>query len=313
MEPLSASTIRGVWGTLLLPIEPDESIGWSRLAEEIDLLTGSGLNGIYSNGTSCEFYAQSEDEFDRLHDLLAAKCERAGVPWQAGASHMSAQTALGRVRRVRALKPSAIQVVLPDWFPVTNEEAVRFLSRVAEEAAPVPLVLYNPPHAKRSLEPADFGVLARAVPALAGVKVRHSGARWCSEFLREAPGLSLFVPGHELATGIANGAHGAYSNVACLSPPGAVRWRRQILADPPRALELETRIRQFMTDHILPFRHARGISNQGLDKLLAAAGGWAKIGTRLRWPYSWIPEEEALRLRPLARRLLPELFEGEPA
>ncbi len=311
MKPCSGSTLRGTWGTLLLPLEPDDSIAWTRLEEEIEALAASGVAGVYSNGTACEFYAQSEEEFDRIHAVLAEKCERAGMPWQAGASHMSAQTTLERIRRVRGLCPSAIQVILPDWFPLTDEEAVRFLAKVAEEAAPLPLVLYNPPHAKRVLSPPDFGLLARSVPSLIGVKVPHSEAEWCRDFLRHCPGLSLFVPGHELATGILNGADGAYSNVACLSPAGAVRWNRQITSDPAGALDLERRIQRFMSDCILPFRRDRGIANQGLDKLLAAIGGWAGIGTRLRWPYSWIPEEEAVRLRPIARRLMPDLFPSE--
>ena len=311
MKPCTGSTLRGTWGTLLLPIEPDDSIAWTRLEEEIEALVASGVDGVYSNGTACEFYAQSEEEFDRIHSLLAERCDLAGMPWQAGASHMSAQATLDRVRRVRGLHPSAIQVILPDWFPVTDEEAVRFLSRVAEEAAPIPLVLYNPPHAKRRLAPPDFGTLARSVPSLIGVKVPYSGAEWCADFLRHCPGLSLFVPGHELATGILNGAHGAYSNVACLDPAGAVRWNRRIHTDPTGALDLERRIQRFMSDCILPFRRDCGIANQGLDKLLAAIGGWAAIGTRLRWPYSWIPEEEAQGLRPIARSQMPELFDPE--
>ena len=220
MRPPAASEIRGTWGTLWFPLEADGSIEWSRPADEIDLLIASGVDGIYSNGAACEFYAQTEEEFDRLHELLAGKCERAETPWQAGASHMSAQVALARVRRARGGRPSAIQIILPGWFPVSDREAVRFLSGIAEEAAPVRLVLYNPPHARRSLAPADFGKLARAVPALAGVKVPHSAAEWCADFRSEAPGLSLFVPGHQLATGIAAGAHGAYSDVACLNPSG---------------------------------------------------------------------------------------------
>jgi dihydrodipicolinate synthase/N-acetylneuraminate lyase len=304
----SAGAIQGTWGTLLLPLADDDSICWTRLTEQVDAYIAAGVAGIYSNGTACEFHTQTEDEFDRLHQILAERCARAGVPWQAGASHMSAQTSRERARRVAPLRPRAIQVVLPDWFPVTNVEAIRFLSGVAEAAAPVPLVLYNPPHAKRSLAPADFGELARAVPALAGVKVPHSAPDWCREFRRACPGLSLFVPGHELASGIIHGgAHGAYSNVACLSPSGAVRWNRQIYDDPCAALALERRIQDFLTAHVLPFR-AQGISNPGLDKLLAAAGGWSSTGTRLRWPYSWIPEEEAVRLSALARRDLPELF-----
>jgi len=210
------------------------------------------------------------------------------------------------------LRPGAIQVILPDWFPLTNEEAIRFLEGAAAESSPIPLVLYNPPHAKRELTPADFGALARAVPALVGVKVAHSSSEWCAAFRRECPGLALFVPGHDLATGFSHGAHGSYSNVACLSPAGAVRWFRQMRSDLGSALELETRVRQFLSNHILPFRRDHGISNQGLDKLLAAIGGWAHVGTRLRWPYSFIPEDAALRLRPVARELMPELFQGLP-
>lgn len=82
--------------------------------------------------------------------------------------------------------------------------------------------------------------------------------------------------------------------------------------DPLAALELESRIRRFMAVYVVPYRVQHGIPNQGLDKLLAAIGGWADLGTRLRWPYSFAHHAEALRLRPVARRLLPELFIGEP-
>ena len=51
-----------------------------------------------------------------------------------------------------------------------------------------------------------------------------------------------------------------------------------------------------------------GYSNAALDKLLAAIGGWGPVGTRLRRPYRWIDEAEAVRLRPMARSMMPELF-----
>ena len=79
-------------------------------------------------------------------------------------------------------------------------------------------------------------------------------------------------------------------------------------ADLPAALEIEQRIRSFFDLHILPFITEQGYSNQAVDKLLAAIGGWADVGTRLRWPYRCIPGSEAVRLRPVARRLVPELF-----
>ena len=78
--------------------------------------------------------------------------------------------------------------------------------------------------------------------------------------------------------------------------------------DLPAALELEQRIRRFMDAEIAPFITRNGYANPALDKLLAAIGGWADVGTRLRWPYRWIDPAVADRIRPIAQSMLPELF-----
>jgi 4-hydroxy-tetrahydrodipicolinate synthase len=218
---------------------------------------------------------------------------------------MSAQVCIERVRRAGELKPGAIQVILPDWFPVSIEEAKVFLERVAAVASPIGLILYNPPHAKRVLEPCDYAQLSAAVPALVGVKVAGE-PQWYAELHRRAPGVSIFVPGHQLATGMRFGASGAYSNVACLHPVGAKRWNQLMGTNYDAALALERKIQSFLDECILPFRAEGGYSNQALDKLLAAIWGWSAAGTRLRWPYRWIEESEALHLRKMARERLPD-------
>jgi dihydrodipicolinate synthase/N-acetylneuraminate lyase len=66
---------------------------------------------------------------------------------------------------------------------------------------------------------------------LVGLKTA-SGDRASFEAIEQAaPGLSIFVPGHFLASMSPLGAHGSYSNVAALSPAGAVRWYDQIHSD----------------------------------------------------------------------------------
>lgn len=308
-QPLRAEQLRGNWATLMLPIAADDSIDYGRLAGELDALVAAGVDGLYTNGTAGEFHTQSEAEFDAIHALVAERCHRAGMPFQIGASHMSAQLSLDRIRRAKALQPAAFQVILADWFPLKEAERVACLERMAAAAEPVGLVLYNPPHAKVVLTPAQIGRLHAAVPALIGVKVADGDAGWYAEIRAHCQGLAVFVPGHHLATGIANGAAGSYSNVACLSPGGAQRWYEQMLTDLPAALELEQRIRRFMDAEIVPFIVRDGYANPALDKLLAAIGGWAEVGTRLRWPYRWIDPAEAVRLRPIAQALLPELFQ----
>ena len=64
--PLTAKDLKGNWGTLLLPINNDDSIDYVRLADEIDYFISAKLDGIYSNGTAGEFHNQTEDEFYKI-------------------------------------------------------------------------------------------------------------------------------------------------------------------------------------------------------------------------------------------------------
>ena len=69
----------GIWGTILLPITEHDQIDWGALAEELDVLTASGLAGIYANGTAGEFHNQTEAEYEQLVSLVAQKARAAGT------------------------------------------------------------------------------------------------------------------------------------------------------------------------------------------------------------------------------------------
>lgn len=308
MQPFKASDIKGNWGTLLIPISENDAIDFKRLEDEIDTLIQMGVSGIYSNGTAGEFYNQTEDEFDHISQLLAQKCNAAGMPFQIGACHVNPIMAKSRVARAAQLQPGAIQVILPDWSAPAMPEVIAYLQVLAETAAPVPLVLYNPPHAKRKLLPEEYGQLKAAGIHLVGCKTAGGDESWYADMKTYAGELSLFVPGHHLATGVQLGAHGAYSNVACLHPRAAQGWYEMMLTDMPRALQIQDTIQAFIKTHILPYILDKGFSNQAVDKLLAALGNWAPVGTRLRWPYKGIDEKEVAPLRAIARNMMPEFF-----
>ncbi len=52
--------LRGTWGTALLPIRADESIDFSALEAELDVLLEVGLAGVYTCGTAGEFHTLDE-------------------------------------------------------------------------------------------------------------------------------------------------------------------------------------------------------------------------------------------------------------
>lgn len=301
--------IRGNWATLLLPINPDDSIDFTRLAEEIARLIAAGVDGIYSNGTAGEFHNQTEAEFDRIQQVLADRCAPAAMPFIIGACQPDPQISLGRVRRAASLRPEAIQVIFPDWWPVTPPEATDFLHMAAEAAGTVPLVLYQPPHAKRVFAPADLAAILGPVPQVVGIKLADGDHAWYEDARRRFADWGIYVPGHHLATGVSeNVAVGAFSNVACLSPSGAQWWTELMAGDLDLARAIEKRLRGFLESHIAPFAAKQGYSNAALDKLLAAIGGWAEVGTRLRRPYRWIDPAIVPELREKAKASLPEIM-----
>jgi 4-hydroxy-tetrahydrodipicolinate synthase len=310
MKSLLYQEIFGNWATLLLATDSRGDIDYAKLGDEIDVLIAARSNGIYSNGTAGEFYAQSEDEFDRISEMLAYRCEQAGMPFQIGVSHMSPQISLERLKRIRHFNPGAVQVILPDWFPVTIEESIVFLRKMEEEAQGISLILYNPPHAKKQLLPEEWAVLKKNIPSLQGLKVfdQNAGPEWYRQVNENKAGLSIFVPGHRLATGIKMGAHGAYSNMACLNPFAAQKWFDMILTDPEAAMELEVRINRFMSGLIAPFISKLQYPNHACDRFMALLGGWADVGDTLRWPYRSIPRNLADEIRPKAMAIIPEFF-----
>ncbi|WP_271897951.1 dihydrodipicolinate synthase family protein [Candidatus Phyllobacterium onerii] len=302
-------TISGNWASLLLPVEADDSIEFSKLGVEIDILIDAKVDGIYSNGTAGEFHNQTEEEFDRIQLMLAERCRKAGMLFIIGACQPDPMIMLNRVRSAATLAPAAIQVILPDWWPLTDGEAIDYLNRAFEIANGIPLILYNPPHAKRVLSPKELGAILAGAPGVVGVKLADGDANWYVETRKHLSGVSLFVPGHHLATGIREGvAAGAFSNVACLSPRGAQRWTDLMQTNIDAAIETEQRICKFMAQHIVPFRQKSGYSNAALDKLLCAIGNWGPVSTRLRFPYRWIGEDEAQRLRAVAKQELGDIM-----
>lgn len=309
MNPLTAPEIRGNWATLLLPIQSDDTIDYGLLAEELDRFVAAKVSGVYSNGTAGEFITQSEEEFDRINTLLAERCERARLPFQIGVSSPGAQLARARLRRAKALRPAAFQVTLPDWYPPGVPEILAFLETMAAEAAPIPLVIYNPPHAKRRLTPEEWRLVVERIPGVAGMKVAGGDEAWY-EAMRPLFGrVSVFIPGHTLAEGLARGAHGAYSNVACLSPAGAARWYELAGRELAAARELGRRISAFWLAQISPLISRDGLTPMAADKAAAVAGGWLPgMTTRIRWPYRSVAPAEAERIGAVARAELPELF-----
>ncbi|MEM6384408.1 MAG: dihydrodipicolinate synthase family protein [Pseudomonadota bacterium] len=304
-----AIRFRGVWATVLLAIKEDGTHDLSVIDDQIAVYAVSGCDGIYVGGTVSEFHSLSDADFKAVAESTAKAARCHGLPFQIAASHPLAPGSLSRVRYADALEPDGVQVTLPDWTPIDLATVERFLSGCAEAAGGTPLVLYNPPFAKTVLNPKQILALCDQIPALAGVKCGGGDADWYRQMMPVFERLSVFIPGHHYHSGTMQGAHGSYSNMACLSPTAAVNWCSLKTED---AHDLESRIHCFMNDAIAPLLK-RGLPGFACDKAMAAAGGWTEISPRLLWPYEGASEAEVEHIARAARRHIPEFLEEVPS
>ncbi|MEM1285007.1 MAG: dihydrodipicolinate synthase family protein [Pseudomonadota bacterium] len=295
---------RGVWATTLLRIDQTGGIDLQGIQEQTTAFAAAGCQGVYIGGTASEFHALSDSQFEVTSTALAQAATNCELPFQIGASHPLAPGSLVRIGIAARLNPDAIQVTLPDWTPVDLETARRFLERCADAARGIPLLLYNPPQAKTLLDAQSLVALAEQVPALAGLKCGGGNSAWYAAMAPVFDRLSVFIPGHHYHSGTAQGAHGSYSNMACLSPEGAVRWAK---LSPDMAADLEVRVALFIQEAITPLLD-RGLPGFACDKAMAAAGGWASITPRLLWPFEGASDREVRSIVKAAERHIPEFL-----
>lgn len=311
MTPLTPQTLKGTWATVLLPLNERSDIIWKHIDEQLNIFAEAGVSGIYFNGTAGEFFSQSENEFLKLAQTIATFCESRGITFQIGASHAHASESLRRIEQTRDLNPGAFQVILPEWIPHTFEEIAAFIIRIAAAASPIPLVIYNPPNARKVLTPKEWKELISTTEGIIGIKVAGGDDEWHEAMQPVADKISVFVAGVRLATGMINGcASGSYSNLACLSPKGAIRFEHLIETAPEKALAQQAHILEVFEKAIAPIRGR--YSDSALDKTLATAGGWGPMTPRVRWPLSKVPDEEVTRIAKIFQNELPFLFTQEP-
>ena len=302
---------RGNWATLIIPWNSDNTIDSVSLREEIQILIDSKVDGIYSCGTAGEFHLLYEHEFFHINEILSEECIRNNFPFQIGVSHYNPYQSLERINVIKKLKPTAIQLIAPDWWYSSVDLVIRFLNEVAIKTNhTIPLVLYNPPHAKKVYSIEEIAQIKKIVPMLKGIKVLGGNIQWYKNMntLLGNTDLSVFIPGHTVATGIKQGAHGAYSNVCCINPTMTQQWTNAIMQSKWKyTLDIEQRLQMFMKQAITPFID-RGIPNYIMDRIMAVIGNWGPIKEIPRWPYQGISKKEILDIRNIAKDIIPEFL-----
>lgn len=307
LPPLTRRTLSGVWCALILPWIERDRLDARRFVREIRGYGGTGVSGLYTGGTTGEFYAQDDATFEQVTEIACAEAHALGLPVQIGASALSTRTTRLRIRHAVRAGADALQIALPFWLELKDDEVTRFVREIADEAGRTPIVLYLTMRSKRKLTPRLLGAIAREVPTFIGTKDTGATVADLQAMLREVPDLAIFG-GEDFFTKIPAGGRGGYCSITGFNAPKVVEFYRLCAAGRlEEAKPLADAFHRFLHEALLPMVKDEGLWDSAVDRVQRVAGGGV-VGLRCQSPYRSGTAAQVQRLLAWTRRHAPELL-----
>lgn len=309
MTPLVRADFVGPWAGLPVAWRDDDTFDEQTYRHDIASCCRAGVPGIYTGGTTGEFYAMEFDEFAAVSRATVDECHRHGKPAMIGCTSTYTRGVARRAAFAAEIGADAIQVALPFWMEMADDLVVPFFKEVASAADGLPLSIYETTRAKKTLSLAQHEAIKKAVPAYLMVKanaktvgVTREGCAALSEFVNVFVGEWLWS---ELGP---FGAIGSCSARIYWNPRvDMALW--ECLRD-KRWKDLERALAPMLAlgDYIHHVFGPAGYTDTAYDRLGGRATGFLRTSLRSRKPYPPVTEEGVALFRQWCERHYPEML-----
>jgi dihydrodipicolinate synthase/N-acetylneuraminate lyase len=307
---LTRQTFRGPWAGLPVAWKGDGTLDEKTYRQDVAACCAAGVPGVYTGGTTGEFYAMEFEEFAAVADATITECRRGTTPAMIGCTSTFTRGVIRRARYARDRGADAIQVAMPFWMALTDEEIVRFYIEVAEGAPGLPISIYETLRAKRAIPLEVHRRIHEAVPNVLMVKANEDtlgcskeGCAALSEFY------NVFVGEHLICELGPYGAIGCCSSLVYMNPRYTLKMFELLYAKKWDALKPMTdQVHRFFVDGLAAI-FSKGCLDSAIDRLLGRTTGFLKTNLRCRGPYTSCTEADVAQLRDWLRANIPELLE----
>lgn len=290
MSRLTAEQAGGVWAGITMTWDEKYRFDEETYAQNISSMIRAGVHGLYTTGSTGEFYAIEYDEFCRMVDIEAQLCGGAGMPLQIGCCTDATAKTIRLLEYAAGKKDvGAAQVCIPYWMELTDRELLQFFKDVSAACPDMPLVHYNIPRAKRFLGGDDYLKLLDAGVNLIAVKFTMAGGHFADlqDAIMKTPDLAYYVGESLLASGMQIGACGSCSSLVGTDPNYMLRYYDAAARGQwDEAIKMQKHVAKFFDD-CFDFIVARneGLMDPVFDKGLGVASGCVAGHQRCRKPY----------------------------
>jgi dihydrodipicolinate synthase/N-acetylneuraminate lyase len=312
MARLTHDNLRGIWAGITMPWDEQDRFDEETYARNVERAIAAQVHGLYTTGSTGEFYAIDDDEFRRMVDIQDELCGRAGMPLQIGCCSDATRKTIRLLEYVQG-KPhvGAAQVNIPYWMELTDRELGQFFQDLYTACPDLPLVHYNIPRAKRFLQGGDYLRILEVAPSLIGVKYTFAGTYFgqLQDSIQATPQLSYFVGEGLLVSAMQIGARGCYSSLVLTNPEFTLKmYALAEAAQWDEAIKVQQHAAGFFAA-AEAFVEARdeGCIDPVFDKGLGVASGCVLGHQRCRAPYIGWSDETVAALQGWLQENYPEL------
>lgn len=302
--------LRGVWVAMPTPWQADGSVDAGIVRELVTRYAAAGLHGAYTTGTDGELHVMEVDELEQLVPPFADAAATAGLPVQVGCGWAHTNGVIERGKIAREYGVGIIQVTLPAWIPLNDDEIIRFYEAIGKALPEPRLIHYNIMRSGRMMNGRDFRRAHAVAPNLAGSKHTGGNISMLAEIIDATPELAHFVVDSDIVSGALFGSPGYYSFIANISPAFALAMMDACdRGDWLTAANYAKYCLRFFR-RWLPMC-ADINSSAALGKIAAAAGVFPEMPLFIKEPYTSGTERHVRELRELIQQEFPGLVDGK--
>ncbi|MFH1845546.1 MAG: dihydrodipicolinate synthase family protein [bacterium] len=307
---LTRDTFTGPWAGLPVSWTADDRFDEDAYRSDVARCCAAGVPGIYTAGTTGEFYAAEFDEWQAIARATVEQSRGTGVPTMIGCTATYTLGAMRRAAFAAEIGADAVQVALPFWMAVPDDQVIPFFRKVADAAGGLPLSIYETTRAKKALTLDQHRAIKEAVPRYLMVKANASTIGVTPEGCQALSALvNVFVGEHLWAALGPRGALGCCSSMVYWNPRLILSLWEEVQKQNWKTVgQACTRLHafhQFLGEHYEP----RGFTDTAYDRMGARAFGFLQTSLGNRGPYVSPTAQDVEDLRQWCSEHFPEMLE----
>ena len=241
---MNTDFIKGIIPAMVTPFNEDESLNEDGLRIVIDRLIDKGVHGIFTIGSTGEFWAMSVEEKRRVYEITVEATGKR-VPVYLGTCANTTAEAVVLSEYAQEAGAECISVLTPSFIRPTDDELFDHYAAIAK-SVDIPVLLYgNPARTGVPLSTALVARLASAFENIVGIKDSTGDLTQSMEYVLKCPKDFKLIMGRDtlIFAALMHGAAAAIAASANVAPEIAVGiYENFVAGDLEEALRFQRKL-----------------------------------------------------------------------